>query len=230
MDIAGKAMEWFNRGLNTRIPNEAKASLGELVSDDWLQRGKFGKGGSKGGWDLTRGFRPGVPASEGGFMSGPTPLGREIIKRPLRALANLSPVGQIAGGLPAMIAGDLISPDPMADGTMDAAIARGDIQLNPLVQPERYWQADVKGDVPKRDYDKLQEKYQKEYDDYMNPKGTDPLAPPIKLARANTANPPSTFIRDPGGSGKLIKFNFPLDLRSVEQKMQGHPFNQMRMF
>ena len=210
MDIAGKAMEWFNRGLNTRIPNEAKASLGELVSDDWLQRGKFGKGGSKGGWDLTRGFRPGVPASEGGFMSGPTPLGREIIKRPLRALANLSPVGRLAGGLPGLIVGDLISPQPLAAGTLDEAIARGD--------------------VPKEDYDKLQEKYQKEYDDYTNPKGTDPLAPPIKLARANTANPHSTFIRDPGGSGKLIKFNFPLDLRSVEQKMQGHPFNQMRMF
>jgi len=86
------------------------------------------------------------------------------------------------------------------------------------------------GDVPKEDYDRLQERYQREYDDYMNPKGTDPLAPPIKLARANTANPHSSFIRDPGGSGKLIKFNFPLDLRSVEQKMQGHPFNQMRMF
>ena len=207
MDIAGKAMEWFNRGLNTRIPNEAKASLGELVSDDWLQRGKFGKGGSKGGWDLTRGFRQGVSAGEGGFMSGPTPLGREIIKRPLRALANLSPVGRLAGGLPGLIVGDLISPQPLAAGTLDEAIARGD--------------------VPKRDYDKLQEKYQKEYDDYMNPKGTDPLAPPIKLARANTANPHSTFIRDPGGSGKLIKFNFPLDLRDVEQKMKGYPFNQI---
>ena len=210
MDIAGKAMEWFNRGLNQSIPNEAKASWGDLISNDIKQRGKFGKGGSLGGWDFTRGFRPGVPASEGGFMSGPTPLGREIIKRPLRALANLSPVGRLAGGLPGLIVGDLISPQPLAAGTLDEAIARGD--------------------VPKEDYDKLQEKYQKEYDDYMNPKGTDPLAPPIKLARANTANPHSTFIRDPGGSGKLIKFNFPLDLRSVEQKMQGHPFNQMRMF
>ena len=210
MNIAGKAMEWFNRGLNKSIPNEAKASWGDLISNDIKQRGKFGKGGSLGGWDLTRGFRPGVPASEGGFMSGPTPLGREIIKRPLRALANLSPVGRLAGGLPGLVVGDLISPQPLAAGTLDEAIARGD--------------------VPKRDYDKLQEKYQKEYDDYMNPKGTDPLAPPIKLARANTANPHSTFIRDPGGSGKLIKFNFPLDLRSVEQKMQGHPFNQMRMF
>ena len=210
MDIAGKAMEWFNRGLNQSIPNEAKASWGDLISNDIKQRGKFGKGGSLGGWDFTRGFRPGVPASEGGFMSGPTPLGREIIKRPLRALANLRPVGRLAGGLPGLIVGDLISPQPLAAGTLDEAIARGD--------------------VPKEDYDKLQEKYQKEYDDYMNPKGTDPLAPTIKLARANTANPHSTFIRDPGGSGKLIKFNFPLDLRSVEQKMQGHPINQMRMF
>tara|TARA_R100001463_G_scaffold71735_1_gene125612 strand:+ start:4322 stop:4984 length:663 start_codon:yes stop_codon:yes gene_type:complete len=220
MNIAGKAMEWFNRGLNTGIPNEAKASWGDLISNDIKQRGKFGKGGSLGGWDLTRGFRPGVPASEGGFMSGPTPLGREIIKRPLRALANLSPVGRLAGGLPGMVIGDLVSPQPMADGTIDAAIARGDVPDTTIAS----------GDVPKEDYDNLQERYQKEYDDYMNPKGTDPLAPPIKLARANTANPHSTFIRDPGGSGKLIKFNFPLDLRSVEQKMGGHPFNQMRMF
>jgi len=49
----------------------------------------------------------------------------------------------------------------------------------------------------------------------------------FKMARANSANPESKFIRDPGGSGKLIKFNTPIDLRSLEQKMGGHPFNQI---
>ena len=79
---------WFFTGQNTRIPNEAAASLKDLVIDDWKQRGKFGKGGAKGGWDLTRGFRPGVPANEGGFMSGPTPLGRQVVLRGLDFLKN----------------------------------------------------------------------------------------------------------------------------------------------
>jgi hypothetical protein len=79
---------WFFKGQNTRIPNEAAASLKDLVIDDWKQRGKFGKGGVKGGWDLTRGFRPGVPANEGGFMSGPTPLGRQVVLRGLDFLKN----------------------------------------------------------------------------------------------------------------------------------------------
>jgi len=46
----------------------------------------------------------------------------------------------------------------------------------------------------------------------------------IQLAGAYTANPHATFIKDPGGSGKLIKFMMPLDLRSVEEKMQSYPF------
>ena len=46
------------------------------------------------------------------------------------------------------------------------------------------------------------------------------------IARANTANPAASFIKDPTGSGKLIKFNHPLDLRSVEEKMQRYPFTQ----
>ena len=79
---------WFFKGQNTRIPNEATASWGDLFRDDWQQRGKFGKGGSKGGWDLTRGFRPGVPANEGGFMSGPTPLGRQAVLRGLDFLKD----------------------------------------------------------------------------------------------------------------------------------------------
>ena len=45
-----------------------------------------------------------------------------------------------------------------------------------------------------------------------------------RIAGAYTANPDSTFIKDPGGSGKLIKFTMPLDLRSVEEKMQRYPF------
>ena len=86
--MSNPVTNWFFRGQNTRIPNEAAASLKDLFIDDWKQRGKFGKGGSKGGWDLTRGFRPGVPANEGGFMSGPTPLGRQAVLRGLDFLKN----------------------------------------------------------------------------------------------------------------------------------------------
>ena len=49
----------------------------------------------------------------------------------------------------------------------------------------------------------------------------------FKIARANSANPESKFIRDPGGSGKLIRFHTPIDLRTIEEKMGGYPFNQI---
>ena len=78
------------------------------------------------------------------------------------------------------------------------------------------------------------------YDEYKKIDGDnpDPFAPlPIKakekefvtdyIARANSANPHSTFIKDPGGSGKAIKFNYPIDLRTIEEKMKGYPFNQV---
>ena len=32
---------WFFKGQNTRIPNEAAASWGDLFIDDWKQRDKF---------------------------------------------------------------------------------------------------------------------------------------------------------------------------------------------
>ncbi len=45
---------WFFKGQNTNIPNESTASWKDLFVDDWKQRGKFGKGGYKGGLYLTR--------------------------------------------------------------------------------------------------------------------------------------------------------------------------------
>lgn len=86
---------WFFKGQNTRIPNESAASWKDLFVDDWKQRGKFGKGGSKGGWDLTRGFRPGVPANKGGFMSGPTPLGRQAVLRGIPFLGKYIAASQL---------------------------------------------------------------------------------------------------------------------------------------
>ena len=84
-----RAKDWWNKGRNVRVEGENQARLRDLAADDWAQRGQFGtpETGLK-GWDVTRGFRPGVKASEGGFGSGPTPLTRQIVERPIRKVLN----------------------------------------------------------------------------------------------------------------------------------------------
>jgi hypothetical protein len=97
------AMNWFNKGKNTRIPNEAQAPFGTpleyfkknpnpktLFGDDALQRGMSDAAYSAGKKPSLLGrpdqaFNPFRPASKGGPGSGPTPITREIIKRPIRA-------------------------------------------------------------------------------------------------------------------------------------------------
>ena len=81
------AKKWYNKG---RTPAEDKMSWRDLLIDDWKQRGKPGDG-TKGGWDPTRGFRPGVKASEGGFGSGPTPLIRQVVERGLKNRLKVKP-------------------------------------------------------------------------------------------------------------------------------------------
>ena len=112
------AKNWWNRGRNVRVVNENTTrwfGRDGLLADDWKQRGKFGKGGKLGGWDFTRGFRPGVPASEGGMMSGPTPAIRQSVERPLRAIKSL---GAAKGGFIGLILNELMNPAPVADGTL----------------------------------------------------------------------------------------------------------------
>ena len=89
----------------------------DLMADDWKQRGKFGKGGKLGGWDFTRGFRPGVAANEGGFGSGPTPAGRQAVKRGFGFLTSFK--GGPLAALASLVANEFINPQPLADGTMD---------------------------------------------------------------------------------------------------------------
>jgi hypothetical protein len=105
---------WFNKGYS---PKEDTMKWKDLLSDDWNQRGKFGKGGKLGGWDITRGFRPGVSANEGGFMSGPTPAGRQAVKRGFGFLSSFR--GGALTTMLSLIANDFINPQPLADGTMD---------------------------------------------------------------------------------------------------------------
>ena len=151
-------MNWFNKGANTRIPNESTARFGNpldyfsknpdpttLFGDDALQRGQsdanFAKGKRPSPFGrpdralLSRDLldwhsepsprnpkgivRPRyVPASKGGPGSAPTPITRELIKRPIRPIRNA-----MSGGvrpshplvmLAEMLIGDLISPQPTA--------------------------------------------------------------------------------------------------------------------
>jgi hypothetical protein len=118
--LAKGALNWFNKGKNTRIPNEAQARFGTpleyfkknpnpktLFGDDALQRGlsnKAYKAGEKPGLlgrpdrafgvDIPQSIKQrrvvGVPASQGGPGSGPTPITREIVKRPIRSLKGLT--------------------------------------------------------------------------------------------------------------------------------------------
>ena len=116
---AKSAKTWFNKGANTRIPNEAQAPFGTpleylkknpnpktLFGDDALQRGQSNRAYASGqkpgllgrpdrafGIDIPQTFRQrkivGVPAEQGGPGSGPTPITRELIKRPYRAAKQL---------------------------------------------------------------------------------------------------------------------------------------------
>ena len=117
MNLAGKFMGWFNKGMNTQIPNEATAGIGELIRNDWSNRQGITGPGGQGGWDPTRGFRV-LDESKGGLNSGPTALVREAIKRPLRAIGG---VGRVGGGIGTMLLGDLINPAPLASGTLEEA-------------------------------------------------------------------------------------------------------------
>ena len=142
-------MGWFNKGMNVQIPNEATARFGDirdlwrnvdqvdprtLIGNDRIQRGQsninFQRGKPPGvlgrpdrailGLDIpesirTRGLVT-VSGAEGGPGSAPTGLVREVIKRPLRAITG---VGRVGGGLGTMLLGDLISPAPLASGTLD---------------------------------------------------------------------------------------------------------------
>ena len=112
---AARAKSWWNRGRNTRIPNENKASWKQLRTDDRQQIGRFVNpknptnpdgsprltGGSlpnptkgyqmkqffTGRGGATRSFNPFLGPGQG-LRSGPTPLARQQIERPARAIGR----------------------------------------------------------------------------------------------------------------------------------------------
>ena len=94
---------WWNKGRDKGPTGpdgtENTASWGDLAANDWAQRGKPGDG-SGGGWDPTRGFRPGVGADVGGFGSGPTPAVRQGFERPIRTIRDVGNRAGTSSGLP----------------------------------------------------------------------------------------------------------------------------------
>ena len=140
----GGFMGWFNKGVNTRIPNESTARFGNpldyfkknpdpttLFGDDALQRGQsnknfkagkkpslFGRPDRAFGLDLVDSVKQRkfvtVPASQGGPMSGPTPVTRELVKRPIRAARNAVKPGNPLVMLAELIINDLVNPQPTA--------------------------------------------------------------------------------------------------------------------
>ena len=109
MNYGSGVKDWFMKGWT---PGESNMSWKDLMVDDWKQRGKFGKNGKLGGWDFTRGFRPGVSAKEGGFNSGPTPAGRQAFLRSIGLLLNPK----------AWVLGASIAPTALGDGTLTGNI------------------------------------------------------------------------------------------------------------
>ena len=109
-------MNWFNKGYTPKEDTMKWFGKNGLLADDWNQRGKFGKNGKLGGWDFTRGFRPGVSAEEGGLMSGPTQAGRQSVKRLFGFLTSFRGGGLAT--LASLVANDFLNPQPLADGTL----------------------------------------------------------------------------------------------------------------
>ena len=87
--IAQAAKNWWNKGRNTRIPDENNASWRDLMRDDLAQRGQsdasFQAGKPPRGIGRPdQAFNPFRPASKGGPGSGPTPAVRQAFERPFR--------------------------------------------------------------------------------------------------------------------------------------------------
>ena len=101
----GRLGSWFDKGLNVRVPNEANASFGRLFKDDMSQLGKFTnkQGKVEGGLfntGIPKNFRQlgqlfsgkgGLGFSFGsGIGTGPTPLGRQAVRRFLPYAGQIS--------------------------------------------------------------------------------------------------------------------------------------------
>ena len=123
---------FYNQGRNVRFPNENAAKLKDLVKDDFSQITRTDKAFKEGAKGL-KGARPLKAFTPRMMKTGPTPLTRQIIERPVRTMFGTT-VSGFAKRLPILdLLLDLAFPKPLADGTLtgNSAAISGD-NINPV--------------------------------------------------------------------------------------------------
>ena len=124
---------FYNQGRNVRFPNENAAKLKDLIKDDFSQITRTDKAFKEGAKGL-KGARPLKAFTPRMMKTGPTPLTRQIIERPVRTMFGTT-VSGFAKRLPILdLLLDLAFPKPLADGTLtgnSASVISGG-NLNPV--------------------------------------------------------------------------------------------------
>ena len=128
---------FYNQGRNVRFPNENAAKLKDLIKDDFSQITRTDKAFKEGAKGL-KGARPLKAFTPNMMKTGPTPLTRQIIERPIRTMFGTT-VSGFAKRLPILdLLLDLAFPKPLADGTLtgnSAAISGGNLNPVPNLLP-----------------------------------------------------------------------------------------------
>ena len=107
----------YNTGRNVRFPNENSARMIDLIKDDFSQVTRSNKAFKEGSKSI-RSLRPLKAFSLDMMKTGPTPLFRQSVERPFRALFGGGAKG-IAKKIPILdLLLDLAFPKPLADGTL----------------------------------------------------------------------------------------------------------------
>ena len=110
--------EWWNKGRDTRVPNESNASWGELLRDDRSQLTRTDAAFEAGETGL-KGVRPFKAFTPGMIKTGPTPAVRQAFERPVRAVLR-NPASLLPG------LADLIpSPEAIQTGYKQGPAAMG---------------------------------------------------------------------------------------------------------
>ena len=128
---------FYNQGRNVRFPNENAAKLKDLIKDDFSQITRTDKAFKEGAKGL-KGARPLKAFTPRMMKTGPTPLTRQIIERPIRTMFGTT-VSGFAKRLPILdLLLDLAFPQPLADGTLtgnSAVISGGGLKPVPNLLP-----------------------------------------------------------------------------------------------
>jgi len=107
----------YNTGRNVRFPNENKAKMLDLIKDDFSQVTRSNKAFKEGSKSI-KSLRPLKAFTPEMMKTGPTPLFRQSVERPLRTLFGGGLKG-FAKKIPILdVLLDLAFPKPLADGTL----------------------------------------------------------------------------------------------------------------